>query len=221
MPLLPSFAELAGTPDPPLDLLTLALAAEFRTVDPRAALVTLDTLGTQLAEAMARLPGDVAGQVRACADLLGAVHGFSGDREDYDHPDNSMLDLVLERRRGLPILLSVVYVEVARRASVPLAGVGLPGHFVVGHFGGPTPVLLDPFNGGVRIEAEAGAGIVRPWHATEVVMRMLNNLVAGHTRRGDFGLAIRAAQLRLRLPAGRTLRQTLELELRSMQARMN
>ena len=66
----------------------------------------------------------------------------------YDHPDNSMLDLVLTRRRGLPILLSVVYVEVARRAGIELAGVGLPGHFVVGHFGAEPAALLDPFAGG-------------------------------------------------------------------------
>ena len=61
-----------------------------------------------------------------------------------------MLDLVLTRRRGLPILLSVVYVEVARRAGIQIAGVGLPGHFVVGHFGTDPPVLLDPFAGGGR-----------------------------------------------------------------------
>src|SRR5450755_4022683 len=62
----------------------------------------------------------------ACGQLLGAAHGFAGNRERYDDPDNSMLDLVLARRRGLPILLSVVYIEVARRGGIPLAGVGLP-----------------------------------------------------------------------------------------------
>ncbi|MCW3015434.1 MAG: hypothetical protein JWO02_2526 [Solirubrobacterales bacterium] len=221
MPELPSFAELATAPDPSLDLLALALAAEFRTVDPGAALATLDALGAELGAVVARAADDVAGQVRACADLLGAVHGFTGDHKDYDHPDNSMLDLVLERRRGLPIVLSVVYVEVAHRAGLPLAGVGLPGHFVVGHFGAATPVLLDPFNGGRRIDADAGAGAVRPWSASEIAMRMLNNLVASHTRRGDFGLAIRAATLRLALPADDALRQTLEVELRSMRAQMN
>jgi regulator of sirC expression with transglutaminase-like and TPR domain len=221
VPALPSFTALAATADPPLDLLTLALAAEFRTVDAAGALATLDALGAELAGAVARIRGDVPGQARACADLLGAVHGFTGDHDDYDHPDNSMLDVVLERRRGLPILLSVVYVEVARRAGLPLAGVGLPGHFVVGHFGAATPLLLDPFNGGVRLDGEAGPGVVRPWRATEIAMRMLNNLVAGHTRRGDFGLAIHAAALRLVLPADAALRQTLEVELRSMRARMN
>ncbi len=222
MPDLPPFLELAAAPAPPLDLLALALAAAFRpALDADAALGRLDALGAELQAAVVRVPGDVDGEVRACADLLGAVHGFAGDSEDYDHPDNSMLDLVLTRRRGLPILLSVVYVEVARRAAIPLAGVGLPGHFVVGHFGGPSPVLLDPFNGGARLQGEAGPGLVRPWSATEIAMRMLNNLVAGHTRRGDFGLAIRAAQMRLALPTDEALRETNEIELRAMQARLN
>ena len=54
---------------------------------------------------------------------------------------------VLARRRGLPILLSVIYVEVARRAGVPLRGVGLPGHFVVGHFGGGAVAPAGPLRG--------------------------------------------------------------------------
>jgi regulator of sirC expression with transglutaminase-like and TPR domain len=58
----------------------------------------------------------------ACGQIIGAAHGFVGDREHYDDPSNSMLDLVLTRRRGLPILLSVVYVEVARRAGIKIAG---------------------------------------------------------------------------------------------------
>jgi regulator of sirC expression with transglutaminase-like and TPR domain len=220
---LPSFADLAGDPAARLDLLALALAAELQDeVDAAAALATLDALGAELAGAVARVPDDPAAQLRVCADLLGAVHGFTGDSDDYDHPDNSMLDLVLERRRGLPILLSVVYVEVARRAGVPLAGVGLPGHFVVGHFGGPEVLLADPFDGGALLPpGTAGPGFVRPWAPAEVAMRMLNNLVAGHTRRGDFGLAIRAAKLRLLLPADEALRETLEVELRGMQATLN
>src|ERR687885_532557 len=129
-----SFAELARAPDPPLADLALALAAEFGDVD-----------------AVGPCAGDAVAEARACAGLLGGRHGFAGDREEYDHPDNSMLDRVLERRRGLPILLSVVYVAVAERAGVPLGGVGLPGHFVVGHFGARPA-------GPPRPVAPAGAG---------------------------------------------------------------
>ena len=146
---------------------------------------------------------------------------FVGDADDYHHPDNSFLDRVLERRRGLPILLSVVYVEVARRAGVALAGVGLPGHFVVGHFGVTPPVLLDPFAGGAPVAAEHPAGIVRPWHAHEIALRMLNNLVGSYRRRGDIVSAIRAASMRLDLPTGPVIHDAMRQELLAMQAQLN
>jgi regulator of sirC expression with transglutaminase-like and TPR domain len=119
-----------------------------------------------------------------------------------------MLDVVLMRRRGLPILLSVVYVEVARRARISLAGVGLPGHFVVGHFGANPPLLFDPFAGGGAVEAGVAQVFVRPWRATEIAMRMLNNLVAAYQRRGDLDAGLRAASMR-------------RAELRAIQARLN
>jgi regulator of sirC expression with transglutaminase-like and TPR domain len=211
-----AFADLATARDPPLDGLALALAAEFREVDAPAALRTLDALGEEVAAAGARTASE---QVAVLAGTLGERHGFAGDTAEYDHPDNSMLDVVLERRRGLPILLSVVYVEVARRARIPLAGVGLPGHFVVGHAGSDPPLLLDPFNRGVVIEVERTP---LPWtSAHDIAMRMLNNLVGSLLRRGDLGAAITAAELRLRLPAPEPLRDTLRAEARALRARLN
>ena len=156
--------------------------------------------------------------------MLGGVHGFAGQRAGYDDPVNSMLDRVLARRRGLPILLSVVYVEVARRAAIPLRGVGLPGHFVVGHFGGggPVPVLLlDPFAGGHVIGDPVPPALTRPWSAHEIALRMLNNVVGSYVRRGDLGAALRAATMRLDLPAAPSVRETLEAERRALRARLN
>jgi regulator of sirC expression with transglutaminase-like and TPR domain len=216
-----SFAALAARPDPPLDELALAMAAEFRAVDRPAALWLLDALGDELAEDLGRADGSPEAEAAACVELLGRRHGFAGDQEQYDDPRNSMLDVVLERRRGLPILLSAVYVEVARRADVPLAGVGLPGHFVVGHFGARPPLLLDPFGGGGLVEGTPPAALVRPWRAHEIALRMLNNLVGSFQRRGDVGSAIRAATLRLELPAEERLRDALRTELRAMRARLN
>jgi len=218
VPALPAFAALAAQPEPPLDLLALALAAEFREVDADRALARLDALGAQLATRRGETP---EAQARACAELLGDVHGYAGDAERYDDPRNSMLDLVLTRKRGLPILLCVLYSEVARRAEVPLAGVGLPGHFVVGHFGADPPLLLDPFAGGAAVEEQPPAAFVRPWRATEIAMRMLNNLVAAYDRRADLGSSIRAAEMRLALPAEGAERRRVELELRSLRARLN
>jgi regulator of sirC expression with transglutaminase-like and TPR domain len=221
VPELPGFAEVAVDPDVTLDVLSLALAAQFREVDAADALARLDVLGAEVARASEQTDRTPESQALACGRVIGAVHGFVGDREQYDDPGNSMLDLVLTRRRGLPILLSVIYVEAARRAAIPIAGVGLPGHFVVGHFGTEPPVLLDPFAGGARIETNAPRNVVRPWRADEIVMRMLNNLVAAYDRRGDIGAAIHAARLRLALPAGVSQRDLLQAELKAFQARLN
>jgi regulator of sirC expression with transglutaminase-like and TPR domain len=159
--------------------------------------------------------------VEACRVVLSERHGFAGDRVEYDHPHNSMLDLVLERRRGLPIALSVVYVEAARRAGIELAGVGLPGHFVAGHFGVDPPLLLDPFGGGTRFAADGGPGTVRPWGRHETVLRMLNNLVASYRQRGDLARAIRAAELRLALRLDDRVRGSAMLELQMLRASLN
>jgi regulator of sirC expression with transglutaminase-like and TPR domain len=218
---LPSFVELAEAPLPAMDVLALSVAAEFREVDTDASLGMLDVLAEDLSHAVAgtlHRPLEVS---LACGQVLGRDHGFLGDRERYHHPDNSMLDIVLSRRRGLPILLSVVYIEVARRAGIPLAGVGLPGHFVVGHFGSSPAVLLDPFNAGAHIDAPIPESALRPWHPHEIATRMLNNLVAAYQRRGDLGRAIRAAQMRLILPTSDSLRDTMSAELRALQSRLN
>jgi regulator of sirC expression with transglutaminase-like and TPR domain len=204
-----------------MDLLALAIAQEFRDVDARHALSVLDALGAELAQSVAKIGGAPEDAARACSDVLGVRHGFRGDREDYDDPGNSMLDVVLERRRGLPILLSVVYIEVGRRADVPIGGVGLPGHFVVAHFGADPPLLLDPFDRGHVLTAVVADEFLRPWRAHEIAMRMLNNLVGSYQRRANLTAAIRAASMRLNLPAERSLTRTLQAELRALQARLN
>jgi regulator of sirC expression with transglutaminase-like and TPR domain len=212
---LAPFAELAARDAPPLDELALALAAEFRDVDAQAAQARLDDLGEEV-----RLVG--GNPLEAVVDVLGRRHGFAGDHEQYDDPANSMLDVVLERRAGLPILLAVVYVEVARRAGLALSGVGLPGHYVVGRFAPPAPVvLLDPFAGGAPLDAVPAAEHVRPWGAHETALRMLNNLVGSYTRRHDLGRAIRAAEMRLELPVVGQPAEALGAELRALRARLN
>ena len=212
------FASLAALDEPPLDRLALALASAFRPADVDGALAELDRLGVGL---VAEVTGSPLEEADACRRVPGEREGFAGNREDYDHPDNSMLDLVLARRTGLPILLSVVYVEVARRAGITLAGVGLPGHFVVGHFGAEPPILLDPFSGGRIVTPEVRASHVRPWGPREIALRMLNNLVGSYVVRGDLGKAILAAKLRLTLPAGEEDWRALRAELKSLQARLN
>ena len=208
---------LAADPAARLDALALALAAELRPVDANAALTRLDELAGEVREV-----ADVTGrELAALSTVLAERHGLTGAAEEYDHPDHSMLDLVLERGRGLPIALSVVYVETARRAGIALDGVGLSGHYVVGQFrDDAAPVLLDPFGGGGPILA-ANPAEVRPWSPHETTLWMLNNLVGSYTRRHDLGRAIRAAEMRLELSLEPGLREALAVELRALRARLN
>jgi regulator of sirC expression with transglutaminase-like and TPR domain len=218
---LPRFDELAESAAATLDLLALALAAAFRPVDAARALATLDALGDEVASALQGSPRTPRAETLALSHVLGGLHGFAGDTEQYDRPENSMLDHVLERRRGLPILLSTVYVETARRADVPLAGVGLPGHYVVAHFGGSEPLVLDPFGGGTTIAPNVPPALLHPWTPRETAMRMLNNLVPAFQRRGDLTSALRAAELRLALPADDGEQDRLRAELATLRAHLN
>jgi len=124
--------------------------------------------------------------------LLGASHGFHGTAADYEKLGSSLLQEVLRRRRGLPILLSVVWIEVARRAGAPVYGVALPGHFVVG-FGDPAGsyVLVDPFDAGrvlssqdaeLLVAGTTGApptpAMLAPADPLDIIQRVLNNIRA-------------------------------------------
>lgn len=216
-----AFAELACEPDPPVEELALGLAAEFRDVDAVGVRARLDAFA---AEVIVELDLPEADPVSALGLVIGTRHGFSGDDRDYDDPENSMLPAVLERRRGLPITLSVLYVGVARRAGVRLRGVGLPGHFVVGHFATPgeRPELLDPFHAGVRFAVPGlPDGHLRPWGPHETVVRMLNNLVGSFVKRGALADAIHAADLRLLLPVDPADHDRHTIEARALRARLN
>jgi regulator of sirC expression with transglutaminase-like and TPR domain len=214
-----SFAELAASREPRLDALALALAGEFGECDVAGALEQLEQLGAEIAEARGG-DGSPRAELDAVVEVLGGRHAFIGNRQAYDDPDNSMLDRVLAQRTGLPILLSIVYVEAARRAGIELGGVGLPGHYVAGHFGDQPPLLVDPFAGGVRLEVGGPARVER-WGAHDTALRMLNNLVGSYRRRSDLTRAIRAAELRLELPLGKRQAAALALELRSIRSALN
>lgn len=215
-----AFADIARSTAPTLDLLALGIAEELRpgAVDRQRVLDELDELAREVAP---RWTGGGPQELDVLAQVLGRVHGFRGDTEDYDNPDNSMLDLVLERRRGLPILCSVVWIEVGRRVGMPIRGVGLPGHFVVGWFGDGGPVLADPFHGGVPVPDAPSADRIAPTPEPMTALRMLSNLAASYERRGDVGRALTAARMRLDLPLGERDRKVMEFEHRRLGARMN
>ncbi|WP_149826529.1 transglutaminase-like domain-containing protein [Streptomyces tailanensis] len=179
-----------------------------------AAQIELDRLAGQLPFR----PGGPRAWAAALAESLGERCGFRGSAADYQRLASSLLHQVLVRRRGLPILLSVVWIEVARRAGAPVYGVALPGHFVVG-FGPPEElsgqVLADPFDGGRVLsgsDAEtlvAGAtggpldpSMLSPADPLDVVVRILNNVrawAAARPERSD--VALWALELSLAMPS--------------------
>ncbi len=209
------FAVLLAAPRPRLDLgLSLIAAAGRPEVAVEQVLADLDELAGSI---VAR---DAQG---ICQDLFGCgSRALRGDRDNYYSPENSLLDRVLDRRLGIPITLSVVAIEVARRHGVPLDGVAMPGHFLVA---GRDGQLYDPFGGGVPIDREqarrrfhelmgADAAFepahLAPVSTTAIMIRVLNNLRGAYLMRGDRSGMLTALRLQCALPgANLTARREL------------
>ncbi|MFE7628502.1 transglutaminase-like domain-containing protein [Streptomyces sp. NPDC057509] len=209
------FADEARAERPDLALLCLLVAAE---ADPALDTHGIDTAQIELDRLAGLLPyglRDGRAWASALAELLGERYGFEGTPADYRRLESSLLHEVLRRRRGLPILLSVVWIEVARRAGAPVYGVALPGHFVVG-FGDPSErVLADPFAGGrpltdrdaeLLVTSATGErwepAALEPARPLEVVLRILNNIRAWAAARPEqMAVALWAVELSLLLPS--------------------
>ncbi|WP_171109907.1 MULTISPECIES: transglutaminase-like domain-containing protein [Streptomyces] len=209
------FAEEARAERPDLATLCLLVSAQADgTLDEAgidAAQVELD----RLAGLLPFRPGGARAWAVALRELLGERCGFRGSAADYQRLESSLLHAVLVRRRGLPILLSVVWMEVARRAGAPVYGVALPGHFVVGLGEADEQVLADPFDGGRVLSGKdaellvVGAtgtpldpSMLEPADPLDVVLRILNNIrawAAARVERSDVGLW--AVEFALLLPS--------------------
>jgi regulator of sirC expression with transglutaminase-like and TPR domain len=99
-------------------------------------------------------------QAAALAVVIAGEHGFRGDTETYDDPANADLIAVMERRRGLPVALSIIYVALARRVGWTAFALNTPGHLLVRIGTPPATVIIDPFNGGVLVERSALAQLL-------------------------------------------------------------
>jgi regulator of sirC expression with transglutaminase-like and TPR domain len=138
--------------------------------------------------------------------------GFVGNQQDYYDPQNSFLNLVLERRTGIPISLAVVYLEIARQVGLPLQGVGLPGHFLVQYAGDLETIYIDVFHQGRLLDTadchqllhqvigkpiKLAPNFLRPVTKKEIIIRMLNNLKGIYLTGQDFGHTLQViAELR-------------------------
>lgn len=111
----------------------------------------LDAMGVRANDALARVDAaDIRARVKALNEFLFVDESFAGNVENYYDPRNSLVTHVIDRRTGIPITLSVIYIEVARRVGIAVEGVGLPGHFIVrvplADAQTPHGILVDPFN---------------------------------------------------------------------------
>jgi regulator of sirC expression with transglutaminase-like and TPR domain len=208
------FSEIASRPDQDVDLAEASLLIareEYPALDPGAYLARLDALA---AAVRPRLRGGAATAVEAMNRLLFDEEGFRGNTAEYYDPRNSFLNEVLDRRVGIPISLSTVYIEVGRRAGLRLQGVGLPGHFIVRLSAGGADLLVDPFHGGavlteldcqkrldriyggrVRVEPE----MLAPCGRKAILARTLRNLKAIYVKSEDHLRALRTVELLLAL----------------------
>jgi regulator of sirC expression with transglutaminase-like and TPR domain len=193
------FAELVARPAIPLAEAALAIAQEeYPDISASAYLRRLDEFASSVD---ARLPSrrNAAAILRALRAVLFEEGGFRGNAEAYYDPRNSFLNEVLDRRLGIPISLSALYIEVASRVGLTVQGVGFPGHFLVKHVAGQREVFIDPFRGGevfsaedcaVRLQQVAPGRVLDPRYldavsTPQILRRMLHNLQRIYSELGD------------------------------------
>ncbi|MCC7354742.1 MAG: transglutaminase family protein [Anaerolineae bacterium] len=205
------FAALVSLPDDEIGLAHGALLIaqeEYPRLDAEAYLRRLDHLAERLRPILEGLQTDVQ-RLTALNRLLFEEEGFRGNQADYYDPRNSFLNDVLDRKLGIPITLSVVYMEVGWRVGLPLSGVGLPGHFMVRCDGRGGPILVDPFHRGAILTAREATERARevsgqqvpllpesfqPVSRRAILTRMLNNLKAIYVQRADYPRALSAVE---------------------------
>lgn len=152
------------------------------------------------------LAGDsLLAQAIAVAEYLFGESGFTGNTQFYHDPRKSYLNEVLDRRLGIPITLSVIFIEVGKRLNLPIQGVGMPGHFIVSIQGLNGPLFLDPFHGGRLLSVidcarlvELSTGYNGPFQpdwlkaigTEEILARMLMNLRNIYIQDNDWLMAL-------------------------------
>jgi len=206
----PSLAEFAAEirrPEPEIDLSRAALLiarAEYPDLDLRRYLLQLQELADGASSE--EWAGSPLKRLHRLRRFLFEEQRFRGNDAEYYDPQNSFLNDVLDRRLGIPITLSLVFMEVGRRLALPVEGIGLPGHFIVGFEAGEERILLDPFNGGAILTPEGCQAVVsrvigrpvtlEPGHflpvtKRQLLSRMLTNLKAAYFKREDWEKALR------------------------------
>jgi regulator of sirC expression with transglutaminase-like and TPR domain len=195
-----TLSALAGRPSEMIPLAEAALliaAEEYPGLDVAAYLARIDGLANAVRPAVANAE-DVRAAVAILAHFLHVDEGYRGNPDDYYDPRNSFLNDVLDRRIGIPITLSILYMEVGKRLGLNTQGIGLPGHFLVRL--ADVGIYVDPFSGQSDLteadcqdRARAALGgrtefdraMLAPQSNREILTRVLRNLAEIYRSRGD------------------------------------
>jgi regulator of sirC expression with transglutaminase-like and TPR domain len=196
------FRNAVDRPEEQIDLGRAALAIatqEYPDLNIEHCLSQLDGLG----RAVERRLGEERNPYRTIAALNTVLFkeiGFEGNRAEYYDPKNSFLNDVIARKKGIPISLSLLYMEVARRIGLSLAGVGFPGHFLVKYQDADDEIVIDVFNKGeilaredlehllqqlYRAQVSYQSGFLAVLGKRDILRRMLNNLKLIYLQQGE------------------------------------
>lgn len=187
---------LVGGADDPIDLEKAAFLIAryaFPSLDEKVYTRKLDEMAREVRDRMGRrVSGEEA--VKTLNRYLFAEQGFRGNTKNYYEADNSYLNRVIDRRTGIPISLSIVYLLVGRRLGLPLYGIGMPGHFLVKFESERYKIFVDCFNAGAlltekdcaRFLMQAGYGFEEKYlqksPTRSILIRTLKNLVAIYSK---------------------------------------
>lgn len=201
-----ALAELGRAPAAArLDLARAGLlfaAIDAGEADLGAALAHLDEIATAARAVGPVAEGDSLAAAAGLAALLADHYGYRGDAETYDDLANANLLRVLERRKGLPVALGILWIHAARAAGFEAKGANMPAHFLVGLDAGSGPVILDPFDRGrvvpleelgsrlAAIDAGTEEFVLRPMTDRDVLLRLENNVWQRLERAGDVAGAL-------------------------------
>jgi len=205
-------------PDTEIDIADAALQlarVDAPDADWQAARAHLSELARRAVELAGRVPdNDGPGRVAALSELICKEFGYAGDVQNYDDLANANLIRVIERRRGLPVALGIIWLHAARSAGWNGHGVDFPAHFLIALEGGTGQAIVDVFHGGAllsardlrallkRVEgekAELRPGLLQPMNARRVLLRLQNNIMTRRLQAADLpgGLACVEDMLRI------------------------
>jgi regulator of sirC expression with transglutaminase-like and TPR domain len=189
----------------PLDRAALAVAMEeYPGLNISEYLRRLDAIAARV-EILVGVDRSPVNIIESINEILFVEEGLFGNDEDYYDPRNSCLNQVLDRRLGIPISLAIIYIEVAKRLSFMIQGVGLPGHFLVKHAAEGRDIIVDPFNRGKimtfndcqelldRIhngKVEMSPALLQPLDKRGIVTRLLYNLKGIYMQKEQYNHAL-------------------------------